>query len=103
MDPAAIRKIVEDEISGNWVRSNLHGVDLRACMVQPSLQTFRGHPPNTPAWELWVVLEEDPVELSGYKVAYDVESGEFCLAYGKQPNASYVGHYGSFLETLDAM
>jgi hypothetical protein len=103
MDPAAIQKIVDDEISDDWSRSNLHGVDLRACLVTPSLQIFRSHPQNTPPWELWVVLEEDPVGLSGYKVAYDADSGTFCVAYGKQPNASYVGHYGSFLETLDAM
>lgn len=103
MDAASIRKIIQAEIGDDWSRSNLHGVDLRTCLVEPSLQSFKGQPQGAPDWRLWLVLEEDPIGCSGYKIAYDPDDQQFCLAYGAQPGASYVGHYGSFLDALGAM
>jgi hypothetical protein len=103
MDAASVRKLVEAEIAGRGSEPLPHGVDLQRCLVQPNLQRFKGYPEGSPDWELWVVLEEDPVGCAGYKVAYDPEDQVFCLAYGQQPDASHVGHYGSFLAALGAM
>lgn len=105
MDAASVRKIVEDELAnrGIEVPPHAHGVDLQRCLVEPTLQHFKGFPEGSPDWELWVVLEEDPVQCAHYKVAFDPDAHMFCLAYGQQPGARYIGHYGSFLDTLGAM
>ena len=103
MDASSIRKIIETEIGDDWSRLSPHGIDLKACLVEPTLQSFKSQPEGASDWELWLVLEENPITRSGYKIAYDPEDRQFCLAYGSQPGASYVGHYGSFLDALGAM
>jgi hypothetical protein len=103
MDTASIRKLVQAEIVGGGNEPSAHGIDLQRCLVEPTLQRFRSYPEGSPDWELWVVLEEDPVSCAGYKVAYDPEDQAFYLACGQQSGASYIGHYGSFLAALGAM
>ena len=103
MDASTITEAISEELRAAGNPTRVAGIDIHACLVSPTLQRFKAHPPGAPDWQLWVVLEEYPDQQSSYKVAYDPESGEFCLAIGKQPAATYVGHYGSFLEALAAM
>jgi hypothetical protein len=103
MDALTVRRLVEQELATLDGQVSVNGLDLQRCLVHPTLQTFKGYPKDSPDWELWVVMEEDPADCSGYKVAYDPEDGAFCLAYGRQPGAQYIGHYGGFLDALRSM
>jgi len=50
------------------------------------------------------VLEEDPVARNGYKIVYDESRDEFGLAMRDSRGKDiFVGFYGDFLTTLDAM
>src|SRR6266516_5723490 len=40
MSPSDVSKIITDEIAGDWSRSNLHGLDLRKCLVTPERRLF---------------------------------------------------------------
>jgi hypothetical protein len=54
--------------------------------------------------ELWLVLEEDPVNRNGYKIAFDEERGDFGLACpGIDGHEIFLGWYGSFWTTFEAM
>ncbi len=101
-----LRAIVESEIAGNWDLTNAHGCDLRRCVIPPVINRFEnfGKPGGKDFVELWVVLEEDPDGCNGYKIVYDEEFAKFGLACpGKSGQDAYLGLYGSFLETFDAM
>ena len=103
MQPSEIQKIIEAEIAGNWDRWNPHGVKLRTCLVTPEKKTYGLHGGGTQ--ELWLVLEENPETHFGYRIVFDEQTGKFGLAMDQMsdPVDFYLGPYGSFLTTLDAM
>jgi len=97
-----VRALVESAIGDDWSVSNAHGVDLRTCLVQPVLGTY----PEDGGGEidLWLVLEEDPVSHGGYKIVFDEAHDRFGLATRLQGGGDlYLGAYGDFMTTLDAM
>lgn len=99
-----VRALIEREIAGDWARSNLHGCDLRRCMVDPAQREYDDsfNPPNVV--ELWLVLEEIPETRDGYKIVFSAERGVFGLAVpGFTRRDVLIGYYGTFLETYDAM
>jgi hypothetical protein len=106
MTAGELRDRIVREIAGDWSRTNLHGCDLRQCLVTPIKQSFEDPNDPTQAVELWLVLEEDPENCNGYKVVYDESTDTFGLA---SPSFSpgrngYIGFYGStFLEAFNAM
>ena len=100
---AHVKAVMEAQLARLATRSPRIHLDLDRCLVNPSLQNFRDFPADDPARALWVVLEEDPVDHAGYKIAYDPSADAFCLCIGKQPGATYVGHYGTFEDALLAM
>jgi len=51
----------------------------------------------------YLVLEEDPVSQSGYKIVYSDLENMFGLAVCGHDYAIFIGYYGTFLETLEAM
>jgi hypothetical protein len=101
--------MIEDEIAGNWSRSDLHGVKLQRCLLErPTLESFDNptHRPdlsesaeNPRKVALWLVLEENPVGKDGYSIVYDQDRKLFGLAY----RGTFIGLYGCFLDTLAAM
>lgn len=103
MTSIEISKLVHEQIAGRWDTTNLHGVDLRQCLVLPYEVTMRG----TTVKELvrgWVVLEESPDTKEGYKIVLDSQTCEFGLAIGDQDGSlCFLGIYGDFLATLAAM
>ena len=103
MNVDAVRNLLSEQLASEAPRSNLHGCDLEECLVEPQLEEFLATPKEAPKFELWVVLEERPDTRDGYKIALDPDTAVFCLAYGSQPGASYVGHYGTFWDAFDAM
>ena len=97
-----VRLLVEEQIGNNWDQSNAHGVNLQACLVTPEKRTYQqvnGQPVT-----LWLVLEEDPEERKGYKIVFSEEIGRFGLATTQINGPEiFLGFYGSFLKTLEAM
>lgn len=104
MEASEITRIIEAEVAGNWQISNAHGVNLRRCLVPPEKKTFIDVADNSKMHELWLVLEEDPIDCDDYKVVFDEETGYFGLAIKLTSGVeAYLGAYGSFLETLANM
>ena len=103
MESGEILTLIELEIAGDWSHTNAHGVNLRTCLVTPEKKLYHLHPNGTQ--ELWLVLEEDPTTRGGYKIVYDDVRKEFGLATAdiSDPIDFYLGPYGSFFKTLDAM
>ncbi len=103
MTPQQVRELVEQQISGQWDRSNLHGVDLRTCLLDPQLTKCIDAGTGQPV-DLWVVLSEAPGNTSCYGVAYDERSKVFGLVeFNPDLPPVLVGMYGGFLETMEAM
>ena len=101
MNAEDVTRIIEEEIAGEWDLSNLHGVDLKRCLVPPMLRAFDG----ASSGDHWLVLEEDPIGRRSYKIVFHEERMTFGLAISGVDGAAdfVVGYYGTFLETLAAM
>jgi len=103
IQPEDISRLIEAEVAGNWDRSNAHGVDLRTSLVSPQRKLFRCQTGETRGLRL--VLEENPKSRGGYKIVFDEVRGEFGLATADVTNPVdfFLGIYGSFIESFDAM
>jgi hypothetical protein len=74
-----VQSLVRTAIGHDWDRSNLHGVDLRRCLVRPEKLGVVAAADETDS-EVWLVLLEHPEPPRlGYGVAYDEKSGKFGL------------------------
>ncbi|HKO61507.1 MAG TPA: hypothetical protein VJV03_10135 [Pyrinomonadaceae bacterium] len=105
MEASAISQIVRDEIAGNWSVSNAHGVDLKRCLVAPTRRDYADPIVDGRSLSMWLVLEEVPEDQSGYKIVFDEITHQFGLATGdsQRNHDVFLGFYGTFLETLEAM
>jgi hypothetical protein len=109
MSPEALRKKIEEELGGNWERSNPHQIDLKQCLLQRPIQKVYENslhrpdlpddPDNTRLLLLWLVLKEDPIDDGKYAIVYNERAKIFGLAVGK----TLIAFYGSFIDTLAAM
>jgi hypothetical protein len=103
-----VSKRIEAEIGGRWSDSNLHGIDLRQCLVRPTLtkvihQRVRDGRIHEELVEVWLVLEEKPIERNGYKIVFDEDSLSFGLAWSSAPHPLLFGLYGDFITTMKAI
>ncbi len=104
MTPEEVSARVKHEIGENWQMSNAHGVDLRRCLVTPEKRQYEDISPGGETAELWLVLEEDPILRKGYKIVYGESRDEYGLAMrDDKGNDIFLGYYGGFLATLEAM
>jgi hypothetical protein len=104
MKTSDVRNRVEQEIAENWGRSNAHGVDLRTCLVDPRRQQYRDSFDQSRTLDLWLVLEEDTRTHGGYEIVFDDNNCQYGLATASRDGSRiFLGYYGTFLETLDAM
>ncbi|MBM2813888.1 MAG: hypothetical protein HW421_650 [Ignavibacteria bacterium] len=109
MTQIEIQNKIYDEINGNWNITNLHGVNLKNCLITPIKQKYYSIDKEQEV-ELWTVLEESQ-DHNGYKIFYD--EVEDCYGLGnlynldKNQSNNFVltslGLYGTFLETLEMM
>ena len=104
MTPDEVAGVILDEIATGRTVSDAHGVDLRRCLVTPPrkrvyLDSFDEDAPT----ELWLVLEENPDDHSGYEIVYDDIRNTFGLAITTKDAPVFIGYYGTFLNTLEAM
>ena len=105
MNSEDIAQIVLKEIGDDWNHSNHHGVELRKCLVQPQKMCFYLDTNSEKQEEYWLVLEDIPEDGSGYKIVFDENTSMFGLATSdvKSNRNYFIGLYGNFLETVDAM
>ena len=105
MDASEVSRVVTDEIGDDWSISNAHGVDLKRCLVFPTKHDYRDSFNEGADISLWLVLEEVPEDNSGYKIVFDETTQRFGLATGdaQRQHDVFLGFYGTFLETLEAM
>jgi hypothetical protein len=125
LTPDEVWQKVWVEISGDWDRPNHHGIALKRRVVRPpELRDYvlLEWPPRKPGdyasdghprvefryslVKLWLVLEEKPDTRNGYKIVYDERADQFGLAIASGVPVrgdTFIGVYGSFLETLEAM
>ena len=100
MKPKEISRIIEKEINGDWSISNAHNCDLKKCLVRPKkrkIQFFRE------VEEVWIVLEEEPETLEGYKVFFDEETKKFGLAGYSEPYGYICHSHDTFLAAFKSM
>ena len=99
-----ISKIINSEIKSAGPDINSHGLDLNRCLVGPVKKTYEDSFHQGKTLELWLVLEEDPDNKSGYKIVFDEGSNRFGLAIrGDGKFDTFIGFHGSFTETLKGM
>jgi hypothetical protein len=108
MTSESVRQLIELEIAGNWSLTNAHGCDLRRCLVMPELREYNDcggarAGQSDEIIQLWLVLEELPVDHSGYKIVYGEESGRFGLAVPGSERDVFIGYYGGFLDAYRSM
>jgi hypothetical protein len=109
MTAEGVRELIEREVAGDWSLTNLHGCDLRRCLVPPALREYDdcgwGRPlvKPYPVVRLWLVLEELPADRGGYKIVYGEETGMFGLAVPGSDRDVFIGYYGTFRDTYRSM
>ena len=104
MSSAEVADLVAAEIGGDWSLSNAHGVDLKKCLVTPVRRVYEDSFKEGSTVELWLVLEELPADGSGYQIVFDESARRFGLATSSRSGRDvFLGLYGNFIETLEAM
>ncbi len=100
MKPEEISKIIEREINGDWSISNAHNCDLKKCWTRPKKRKlhFAGE-----LKDFWIVLEEKPETLEGYKVFFDERTKMFGLADCSEPYGCVCNFYDTFLAAFKSM
>ncbi len=104
MTPNEITELISAEVGDDWSLSNNHGVDLKKCLVTPERRVYDDSFDEGRTVELWLVLEESPADGAGYKIVFDEETRRFGLAVSSKAGRDvFIGFYGDFVETLEAM
>ena len=71
-----ISQLIEKEMNGDWSITNWHNCDLKKCLVRPKRRNLNFF---NEIKEVWIVLEENPETLEGYKVFFDETTKRFGL------------------------
>ncbi len=106
MTPAEVRTLVETELANHLSPSSGSALDLRACLVQPRVVSFRNRSLGLESDQpipLWIVLEETPGQRHGYRIVFDEQRHEFGLAVWDGEVPVFLGYYGIFVDKLQAM
>ncbi|MEZ5990058.1 MAG: hypothetical protein R3F30_13200 [Planctomycetota bacterium] len=101
---AIIDKEIQTAFTGDPSRAGSHGVDLSRCLLaRPESRTFLDSFDGNRPVRMWLVLEEDPDNHAGYQIVFDGSRSAFGLAVPGTESAVFIGYYGSFVDTLEAM
>ena len=100
MKPKEISQIIEKEVNGDWTISNLHGCDLKRCLVRPKRRKLYF---GNEIKEYWIVLEELPETLHGFKIYFDERTKKFGLAGHSEPFGYVCNSHDIFLKDFKSM
>ncbi len=93
--------MIEKEIGGDRSATNLHGCDLKSCLIRPKKRKIRFS--GGALKEVWIVLEEMPETGDGFKIFFDDENGKFGLAGHAEPFAYACNSHDTFLAAFKSM
>ncbi len=103
MTASEIKEIIARELQVEPDHTNVSGLDLTKCLIEPTKQTYKESNDSNEPYELWTVLEERE-DKNGYKIYFDEETNQFGLAIKSDTEALInIGYYGTFLKTLYSM
>lgn len=103
MTSEEIKSIIDKELSNLKDLTNVHGLDLTKCLIEPKKEKYISSTDETVIFELWTVLEESE-ERTGYKITFEESHKEFGLGIlTDKEELMEIGTYGTFLETLKGM
>ena len=98
-----IKEIINNELLAESDITNVFGLDLTKCLIEPIKEMYKYSSDLNEIYELWTVLEETE-NRDGYKIYFDEETKMFGLGMtsGKGEFID-IGNYGTFLKTLYSM
>lgn len=103
MTSTEIKEIISRELQAEPDITNVFGLDLTKCLIEPIKQKYQNANDSTDIYELWTVLEETE-DGNGYKIYFDEETKMFGLAMRSDKDELIdIGGYGTFLKTLYSM
>jgi hypothetical protein len=103
MTATEIKEIISEELQAEPDHTNVFGLDLSKCLIEPIKEKYKDSNDATEVYELWTVLEERD-DKNGYKIYFDEENKMFGLAIKSDKDEIIaIGDYGNFLKTLYSM
>ena len=100
MKPKEISLLIEKEIGGDWSITNWHNCDLKRCLIRPKKRKIQF---GAEIKEVWIVLEEKPETLEGFKVFFDDEIKKFGLVMPSNSFDYAVNSLDTFLAAFKSM
>ena len=103
MTAVRVKEIIHESLKSEPDITNVDGLDLTECLIEPRKQTYKDRNDATEVYELWTVFEERK-DGNGYKIYFDEESGLFGLAVQSDSEELIaIAEYGDFLNTVYAL
>ena len=95
-----ISQLIEKEMNGDWSITNWHNCDLKKCLVRPKRRNLNFF---NEIKEVWIVLEENPETLEGYKVFFDETTKRFGLTAHSETVGDVYNSHDTFIAAFKAM
>ena len=110
MDASSLNAMIDRELGDVKTLDSWHGITMENVATRrletPALTRFEnaGRPDDPSEIDAWIVLDECPdSDSQGYLVAYYPDASMFGLALKNDPMPTFIGCYGTFVETVNAM
>lgn len=101
MTSEEIEKIIVVEVDSAINLDVWMKVFLSKHLIKPIKQTYINSFDESETFIFWTVLSEG---IDGYTIAYDEEDGTFVLGMlNNDGGLDYIGHHGTFIDTLKAL
>src|SRR5690554_2659638 len=98
-----IKSIIDKELSEVKDLTNVHGLDLTECLIEPLKEKYKSSTDETITLELWTDLEESKDRI-GYKITFDDSDNKIGLGIlTDKDELMDMGTNGTFLDTLKGM
>lgn len=98
-----IKTQINQEIQQGGISSNWHVSDVYKHLIEPIQESYIDSFDQKKRIELWTVFEEI-ADRSGYKIVYNSENNSYGLGItAENDDLMFIGYYGSFIETFNAM